>query len=98
MLTYLGTICVKGLLLVVQFDGLRIELYRLGPVMRGEGLVALVLESNGFLLWCSHCFFFGTRYSCMLIRWALRGQDQDLKLEYRQTNVPILQQVNGLEP
>ena len=56
--TNLGSVGPESRLLIVKFDGLVVELDSLGPVMGGEGLVALVLEGNGLFLWCRHCLWF----------------------------------------
>lgn len=46
---YLGSVREEEGLLVVQLDSLRVEIYGSRPITVGEGLVALVLEVDGFL-------------------------------------------------
>lgn len=52
--TNLCSIGPKDGVLVVQLDGLGVQLYRLVPVVGGVGLVAVVLEGNRLLLWGRH--------------------------------------------
>lgn len=50
--THLSSISEKGWFFVVQSDCLGVEVDSGGIVARGKGLVALVLEINGFLRHC----------------------------------------------
>lgn len=52
--TNLCSIGPKDGVLVIQLDGLGVQLYRLVPVVGGVGLVAVVLEGNRLLLWGRH--------------------------------------------
>jgi hypothetical protein len=63
---YLGTVCVEGGLLVPQLDGLGVEVERGGPVLVLEGVIALVLERDGFFLRIAHdaCGSAGTKLGC----------------------------------
>lgn len=53
--TNLGSVGPESRFLIVELNGLVVELDGLGPVVGGEGLVALVLEGDGLFLGCRHC-------------------------------------------
>jgi hypothetical protein len=50
----LCTVCVEGGVLVVGVDGFCVEFEGRGPVLVAEGIVALVLERNGFFTRVRH--------------------------------------------
>lgn len=56
--TNLGSVGPESRFLIVELDGLVVKLDGLGPVVGGEGLVALVLEGDSLLLGCRHCLWF----------------------------------------
>jgi hypothetical protein len=51
---HLCTVCVEGGVLVVRVDGFCVEFEGSGPVLVAEGIVALVLERNGFFTRVRH--------------------------------------------